>query len=105
MNRRDFLTRCWQTILGFIVVVFNPKTAIEKPKVADGELSILLEDNRTYSKLPDSGPQHVIDQILTDGLTGNKYKCVKIEDTASHWVKSTGFKKVSDYPRRYRMVI
>ena len=35
MNRRDFLTRCWQTVLGFGIAVFGLKTASGKPDIAD----------------------------------------------------------------------
>jgi hypothetical protein len=35
MNRRDFLTRCWQTILGIPIAVIGSKTAVGKPNIAD----------------------------------------------------------------------
>ena len=85
MKRRDFIkVLAALPFLGFL----KPKAEGGIPKLTAKAECVLIEDNKTYSKVPGSGPQHHIGQVLTDRKGGIKYECVAIKDTCSHWRKA-----------------
>ncbi len=83
MNRRDFLTRCWQTVLGFFVVAtlpkvadkslveFNPnfspmcwKKVSDYPKRYDGPLEFGTMENWSKVKRVRHGPKYYYERTF-----------------------------------------
>ena len=109
MKRRDFLK-----LIGIASVAPSLPLAKSEPQLSKDDIDeivkilenhpnthdvTMIEDNKKYKCLPNSGPKHYVGQILYERAKGLIWICVVVEDNCSKWKIKKGTKE--DYDRMY----
>jgi len=106
MKRRDFLK-----LIGIASVAPSLPFTKSEPQLSIDEIvkilenhpnthdATMIEDNKKYKCLPNSGPKHYVGQMLDEPAKGSIWICVAVEDNCSKWKIKKGTEK--DYDRMY----